>query len=103
MPHETVAILAQVLCTLFNHAWVCSVVSCKATHVGCTCQQFWQNDQKLSHVAVVTWGCNRYGSKGLHRKLTLEKKILPLLLLGLKTVTLSLVLRAVSVPDCHLD
>ena len=91
MPHETAAVLAQVLCTPYNHApchfmqshirkvYVCSAVTC---HL-----HFWQNDQDLLHATAVTHGWNSYQNKSQHRKLTLEKKILLLLLQGFKPAT----------------
>ena len=93
VPHETAAVSAQVLCTPFNcapvyshfiqshigRAYVCLVVTC---HL-----HFWQNDQDILHATVVTRGWNGYRNKSQHRKLTLEKKILPLLLLGFKPRT----------------
>ena len=59
-------------------------------YVGCmfavTCHlHIW--DQGLLHAAVVRQGWNRYLYKNLHRKLTLEKRILLPLLLGLKPAT----------------
>ena len=48
---------------------VCLAVTC---HL-----HFWQNDRDLSRDTAVTRGRNRYRSKNQHRKLTLEKKILP--------------------------
>ena len=48
---------------------------------------FWQNDSDLLCATVVTQEWNRYRNKGQHKILTLEKKILPLLLLGLEPKT----------------
>ena len=74
-------------------------MSFKATCVGChmrrvhvslavTCHlHSWQKDWDLLCAIAVTWGWNRYPSKSQCRKLTLEKKTLPLLLLGLKPMT----------------
>ena len=50
---------------------------------------FWQNDRDLLRVTVVTRGWNGYRSKSQHRKLTLEKKILPPLQTGALTTELS--------------
>ena len=73
----------RVLCTPYNHApchfmqshirkmYACLVVTC---HL-----HFWQNDWGLLHATAVTRGWNGYRNKRQHRKLTLEKKILPLL------------------------
>ena len=53
-----------------------------------TCHlHFWQNDGGLLRATVVTQGWNRYWNKSWHRKLTLEKKILPPLLQGFKPMT----------------
>ena len=85
VPHETAAVSAQVLFTPYNHApchfmqsHIHKVYACSAVtrHL-----HFWQNDQGLLHVTV-TWGWNGYQNKSQHRKSTLEKKILPLLLQG---------------------
>ena len=43
-----------------------------------TCHlHFWQNDRDFLRATVVTRGWNGYQNKSQHRKLTLEKKILP--------------------------
>ena len=47
---------------------------------GTCCLHFWQIDWDLLHATGVTRGWNRYQNKSRHRKLTLEKKILPPLL-----------------------
>ena len=91
VPHETAAVLAQVLCTPYNHApchfmqsHICKVYACLAV----TCHlHVWQNDQELIRATAVTWGWNRYRNKNQHRKLTLENKILLPLLQGFKPVT----------------
>ena len=91
VPHETTAILAQVLCTPYSRApchfmqshiprvHACLVVTC---HL-----HFWQIDWDLLRATALTQGLNRYRNKSQHRKLTLEKKILPPVLRGLKPVT----------------
>ena len=91
VPHETAAVLAQVLCTLYNHApchlmqshirkvYVCLAVTC---HL-----HFWQNDQDLLRATAVTRKWNGYRNKSQHRKSTLEKKILPPLLQGFELAT----------------
>ena len=38
---------------------------------------FWQDDRDLLRATVVTRGWNEYRNRSQHRKLTLEKKILP--------------------------
>ena len=70
--------------TPYNHApchfmqsHICKVYACLAV----TCHlHFWQNERDLFHATAVTCGWNRYRNKSQHRKSTLEKKILPLLL-----------------------
>ena len=47
----------------------------------------WQNDWDVLRVTAVTRGWNGYRNKSQHRKLTLEKKILPLFLPGLEPET----------------
>ena len=81
VPHETAAVWAQVLCTPYNHApchfmqsHIRKVYACLAV----TCPpRFWQNDRDLLLATAVTRGWNGYRNKSQHRKLTLEKKILP--------------------------
>ena len=80
VPHETAAVLVQVLCTPYNHApchfmqshipkvYACLTVTC---HL-----HFLLNDQDLLCATAVTWGWNGYQNKSQHRKLTLEKKII---------------------------
>ena len=58
---------------------VCLAVTC---HL-----HFWQNDRDLLHATAVTRGWNWYRNKSQHRKLTLEKKILPPLLQGFEPPT----------------
>ena len=91
VPHETAAVFAQILCMPYNHApchfmqsHIRKVYACLAV----TCHlHFWQNDQDLLHATAVTHGWNDYRNKSQHRKLTLEKKILLLLLQGFKPAT----------------
>ena len=91
VPHETAAISAQVLCTPYNHApchfmqsHIRKVYACLAV----TCHlHFWQNDRDLLRATAVTRGWNGYRNKSQHRKLTLEKKILPPLLPGFEPGT----------------
>ena len=86
VPHETAAVSAQVLCTPYNHApcyfmqsHIRKVYACLAV----TCHlHFWQNDRDLLRATAVTRGRNGYRNKSQHRKLTLEKKIIPPLLQG---------------------
>ena len=91
VPHETAAISVQVLCTPYNHApchfmqshirkvYVCLAVT---YHL-----HFWQNDRGLLRATAVTRGWNEYRNKSQHRKLTPEKKIIPLLLQGFEPAT----------------
>ena len=84
-------LLRSVLFTPYNHAachfmqnHIHNVYACLAV----TCHlHFWQNDRDLLRAAAVTWGWNRYRNKSQHKKFTLEKKILLLLLLGFEPVT----------------
>ena len=90
-PHKTATISAQVLCTPYNHApchfmqsHIRKVYACLAV----TCHlHFWQNDRGLLRATAVTRGWNRYRNKSQHRKLTLEKKILPPLMQGFEPAT----------------
>ena len=58
-----------------GRVYVCLAVTC---HLHC-----WQNGRDLLRATAVTRGWNGYRNKSQHRKLTLEKKILPPLLPGL--------------------
>ena len=49
--------------------------------------RFWQNDRDLLHATALTQGWNGYQNKSQHKKMTLEKKILPPLLQGFKPTT----------------
>ena len=110
VPHETTAVSVQVLCTPYNHApchfmqsHICKVDACLAV----TCHlHFWQNDQDLLCATAVTWGWNGYRNKSQHRKSTLEKKILLLLLQGFKPVTFQTQVRRSNhwaTPTCLLS
>ena len=58
----------------FNKRHIRKVYACLAV----TCHlHFWQNDRDFLHATVVTRGWNGYRNKSQHRKLTMEKKILP--------------------------
>ena len=48
---------------------------------------FWQNDRDLLRATAVTLGWNGYRNNSQHRKLTLEKKILPPLQQGFEPAT----------------
>ena len=81
----------RVLCTPYNHApchfmqsHIRKVYACLAV----TCHlHFWQNDRGLLRATAVTRGWNGYRNKSQHRKLTMEKKILPPLLQGFEPAT----------------
>ena len=81
-----------VLCTPYNHVTSCKVMSLHAkpchfmqSHIRklhlcltVTCHlHFWQNDRYLLYATAATQGWNGYRNKSQHRKLTLDKKILP--------------------------
>ena len=94
VPQESAARESQsrrVLCTPYNHApchfmqsHISKVYACLAV----TCHlRFWQNDRGLLRATVVTRGWNGYRNKSQHRKLTLEKKILPPLQQGFEPAT----------------
>ena len=114
VPHEITAVLAHVLCTACSHAHAHSVWShIHRVHVclAITCHQlFRQNDQDLLHATAVTRGWNRYWNKSQHRKLTLEKKILPELPPGIEPTTFRLQVRRSTtklptplIPTCLWD
>ena len=66
---------------------ICSVRVCLAV----TCHlHFWQNDRDISRATAITRGWNRYRNKIQHRKLTLDKNILPPLLQGFEPATFQL-------------
>ena len=81
----------HVLCTPYNYApchfmqsHIRKVYACLAV----TCHLcFWQNDRGLLRATVVTRGWNGYRNKSQHRKLTLQKKILPPLQQGFEPAT----------------
>ena len=82
MPRETAAISKHPVytiqsCTMSHHFMqihICMVYMCLAV----TCHlHFWQNDSDLLHATAVTQGWNVYWNKSQHRKLTLEKILLP--------------------------
>ena len=60
-----------------GRVYVCLAVNC---HL-----HFWQNDRALLRATAVTRGWHGYRNNSQHRKLTLEKKILPTLLPGLES------------------
>ena len=77
--------------------------------LGVTCHlHFWQNDRDLVRATAVTRGWNGYWNKSQHRKLTLEKKILPPLLPGLEPGTFRSQVRrsnhwAIPAPQCGVS
>ena len=57
-------------------------------YLAVTCHlHFWQNDQDLLRANAVTRRWNGYRNKSQHRKLTVEKKILPPFLQGFEPAT----------------
>ena len=90
---EAAAVSVHVLCTPYNQTPVYGVTLCKATLqdacvFSCNCRlHFWQNDRDLLRATAVTRGWNGYRNKSQHRKVTLEKNILPPLLPGLEPET----------------
>ena len=88
-PCQTAVILVHILCTPYNHAPDYSDYL-KPPTLGLAVTRylpFWQNGQHLLHATAVTGEWNWYWNKSQYRKLTLEKKILALLLPGLKQKT----------------
>ena len=84
VPQESAARESQsrrVLCTPYNHApchFMQSHIRKVSACLAVTCHlRFWQNDLGLLRATAVTRGWNGYRNKSQHRKLTLEKKILP--------------------------
>ena len=78
-----------------HHTTMHCVTSCKATFVkvyaclAVTCHlRFWQNDRAGSFMCYCSNpGVDGYRNKSQHKKLTLEKKIIPLLQQGFEPVT----------------
>ena len=93
VPRQTAAVSAHVLCTSYNRAPAYSVTSFGATYrvhvcLAVTCHLlFRRNDRGLLRATAVTRGWSGYRNKSQHRKLTLQKKILPPLLRGLEPAT----------------
>ena len=97
VPCQTAPVLAQVLCTPYNHEPLYTTVSLfKAVYIRYVCfavtcyAHFWQNDQHPLCAIALARRWNVYWSNSQHRKLTLEKKILLPLLPGLKPHDLSI-------------
>ena len=115
MPRETATVSAHVLCTPCNHALVYRVTLFEATYVGacvfcCILPLALQSDRfsgrNLLRATAVTLGWNGYRNKNQHRKLTLEKKILPPILPGRETETFRSRVRRSTVESsrtCHPD
>ena len=95
VPQESAARERQsrrVLCTPYNRHAPCHFRQSHIRHVyaclAITCHlHFWQNDRGLLRATAVTRGWNGYRNKSQHRKLTLEKKILPPLQQGFEPAT----------------
>ena len=84
VPWETAVISAHVLCAPCNQAafWCHIMQSHTRRYVhaclSVTCHlHFWQNDLDLLRATSVTRGWGGFRIKSQHRKLTMEKKILP--------------------------
>ena len=93
VPCETAAISVHVLCTPYNHVLVYSVIRSHVRRVhaclAVTCHlHFWQTDLGSFTCFCGNSGWNRYWNKIQHRKMTLEKKILPPLLPGIEPMSL---------------
>ena len=94
VPQESAARESQsrrILCTSYNRA-PCHFMQSHIHNVhAClvaTCHlRFWQDDRGLLRATAVTRGWNGYRNKSQHRKLTLEKKILPPPQQGFEPVT----------------
>ena len=82
----------RVLCTPCNHApchFMQSHTSKVHAYLAVPCHlHLWQNDRDLLRAIAVTLGWNGYQNKSQHRKVALEKKILPPLLQGFEPATL---------------
>ena len=82
VPRETAAVSAQVLCTTYNHTpchFMQSHIRKLYVYLAVTCHlHVWQNDRDLLRATAVTRGWNGYQNKSQHKRLTLEKKILPI-------------------------
>ena len=80
-----------VLCTPYNHVpcyFMQSHIRKVHAYLAVTCHlHFWQIHRDLLRATAATWGWNGYRNKSRHRKLTLEKKILPPLLQGSEPAT----------------
>ena len=81
----------RVLCTPYNHApcyfmqsHIRKVYACLAVTYEL---HFWQDDRDLLRATAVTRGWDGYRNRSQHRKLTLEKKILPPLPQGFEHAT----------------
>ena len=94
-PYFVVAPLCHMKLLSSQHKFCCTIQPCTSlqchfiqSHIGrvhvylaVTCHlHFWQNDQYLLHAIAVAQGWNRYPNMSQHRKFTLKKKILLLLL-----------------------
>ena len=81
----------RVLCTPYSHVPCHLMQSHRRKVYAClavTCHlHFWQNGRGLLRPTAVTRGWNRYRNKSQHRKLNLEKKILPPLPQGFESAT----------------
>ena len=92
MLRETAAVSAPALCIPYNHAPRCVVLR-KAVYrvpvcLSVPCRlRFWQNDRHLLCATAERQEWKGHRNNSQHRKLTLQKKILPPLLPGLEPAT----------------
>ena len=89
--HMKLLLSQHILCTTYNHApchFMQSHIHTVHAYLAVTCHlHFRQNDQDLLHATALTLGWNGYRNESHHRKLTLKKKILLLLLQGFEPAT----------------
>ena len=89
--HKKLLPSRRVLCTPYNHApchFMQSLIRKVYACLAVTCHlRFWQNDRGLLRATAVTRGWNGYWNRSQHRKLSLEKKILPPLQQGFEPAT----------------
>ena len=102
--HKKLLPSRRVLCTQHNHVpshFMQSHIRKVYAYLAVTCHlRFWQNDRGHLRATAVTRGWNGYRNKSQHRKLTLEKKIIPLLQQGFEPATFRS--RVQSYPRPHL-
>ena len=101
---ETAAISARSVytiqpCTMSRHFMQSQIRKVHAC-LTVTCHlHFWQNGWDLFRAAAVTRGWNEHRNKSQHRRLTVEKKILPRLLPGLDHKSCALTAELSPLPE----